>query len=471
MLNVYLCHAAEDREIANQIALRLESTAECRVLQDPIGNIPANWDGGLACSAILLLLSPSSVPPRVSREEWEALLQHLSGHQEPPVALIAVRDGPWPKLLERRAFYRWTEPSLHVLRALERFVIAAHPAANQTPFQAAKLDWLPHSPQLESLWAALVDRCGAIAVTGPKHCGKSALAQQLAHDAREHFRDVLWIGCGDRSLKSLACEIAANVGTVLEGEIEQASRQLAGQIAAHRLLLVLDDVLSDVSCLIPKQGRVSTLVTTRDGDTVPSLAKMTLRAPRDQSAAAPTNDATLRLWQAMSACCAANFPLDVAAEAAGISSDKASVGARMLAASRHIHPLDAAGVCYRLVIPHPSPLVAEHAAATHRIFRQWVTDPNRCMAAVREVPHAVRWGLAHDWSLASDLGRWAFALLRVEKRGLEAAELLEPLAQEAERRGDGKTAEDFRWELSWIRTAGDAQIKLPNVEATQLSLF
>ena len=246
MLNVYLCHAAEDHPIANQIALRLESTAECRVLQDPIGNIPANWDGGLACSAILLLLSPGSVPPRVSREEWEALLQHLAGHQEPPVALIAVRDGPWPKLLERRSFYRWTEPSLHVLRALERFVIAAHPAPNQTPFQAAKLDWLPHSPQLESLWAALVDRCGAIAVTGPEHCGKSALAQQLAHDAREHFRDVLWIGCGNRSLKSLACEIAANVGTVLEGEIEQASRQLAGQIAAHRLLLVLDDVLSDV---------------------------------------------------------------------------------------------------------------------------------------------------------------------------------------------------------------------------------
>lgn len=471
MLNVYLCHAAEDRDIAHQIAQRLESTAECRVLQDAAGNIPANWDGGMACDAILLLLSRSAVPAQLKREDWEALLQHSGGRQDPPVAWIAIEDAPWPKLIERRNFHRWSDPPLHTLRAVERFILAAHPQSTRQSFQPANLGWVDHTPERESLWGALVDRCGSILLSGPAHSGKSALAQQLAHDAREHFRDVLWIGCGDRSLKSLACEIAANFGTALEGEIEPACRQLAAQMATHRLLLVLDDARFDVSCLVPRDGFLSTLITARNGQLLPSLPSMTLRAQPSPAPPPPGSEIALRLWRAMSACFATCFPLDVAAEIAELSNAEALKAANLLADSRHIHPLDAAGGWYRLAVAHPSPLAAEHATAVHRILRQWATDPDRCLAAIREVPSALHRAFCTDWALAADLGRWAFALLRTRNRGLEAAELLDLVRGEAERRGDEKISEECKWELSWIRTGGHPSVKLPDMDATQLSLF
>jgi hypothetical protein len=54
---------------------------------------------------------------------------------------------------------------------------------------------------------------------------------------------------------------------------------------------------------------------------------------------------------------------------------------------------------------------------------------------------------------------------------LEAAELLDLVRGEAERRGDEKISEECKWELSWIRTGGDPSVKLPDMDATQLSLF
>jgi hypothetical protein len=471
MLNVYLCHASEDCDIAHQIAQRLESTAECRVLEDATGNIPANWDGGMACDSILLLLSRHSVPAQFRRDDWEALLQHATGKQDPPVAWIALEDAPWPKLIERRNFYRWTAPPLQALRAVERFVIAVHPPSTRQPFQPAKPGWVDHTPELESLWDSLVDRCGSILLTGPGHSGKSALAQRFAHEACEHFRDVLWIGCGDRSLSSLACEIAANFGTTLEGEIKAACRQLAAQLANHRLLLVLDDVRADISCAVPQNGFVSTLITARNADLLPSFARVTLCARPPHTPPPPDSANARRLWQAMSACFAACLPLDVAAGIAGLSNAEASEAAGLLSESQIIHPVDASGSWYRLAVAHPSPLAAEHATAVHRIFQQWAADPDRCLAAIREVPSAVRRTLRGDWGLAADLGRWAFALLRTRNRHLEAAELLELVLAEATRRGDGKTAEECKWELSWIRTGGDPLVQLPNAGATQLSLF
>lgn len=471
MLTVFLCHATDDRETAALIAQRIESTAEARVLLDETGNLANSWDGGLSCDVILLLLSARSVAERISREEWASLLEHQEGHQEPPVLSIALQNAAWPKLLERRRFLCWAEPQLQVLRAIDRFVIAAHRPSSQQGFIPAKAECSGHTPQLESLWAALVDRCGALAITGPAGSGKSALAQQLAHEAREHFRDILWIGCGDRTLKSLACEIASNFGTELEGEIDDAAAELARQISRHRLLLVLDDVRIDVSCLIPREGFASAIVTTRDAPMVPSLARMTLRRRASRGKAAELPEPAARLWRGMSACFPPMVDLRVAAEAADIADAAVSDAVRALQERGIVQAVDAAGLFHRLNESHASPLQAEHAAVLHELFRHWPKETQRCLAAVRDVARSLDWALQHNWALAADLGRWAFSLLRTNRRIPEAAELLMPVLEEARRRGDEKVTEECEWELSWIRVAGEAAVKLPNSEATQLSLF
>ncbi|MBL8230620.1 MAG: TIR domain-containing protein [Bryobacterales bacterium] len=469
MLHVFLCHAPDDRETAALIARRIESTAEARVLLDETSNVANSWDSGLSCDAIIVLLSSRSVPRRATRDEWASLLDHQEGHQEPPVLAVALENAAWPKLIERRAFLRWTDPQLESLRAIDRFVIAAHRPSAQQVFIPAKVEGIGHTPQLESLWAALVDRCGALAITGPAGSGKSALAQQLAHDAREHFRDILWIACGDRTLRSLACEIAANFGTVLEGEIEAAAQALARQISKHRLLLILDDARIGVEDLIPREGFTSAIVTARDPAVAPGIARMTLRQRDCTPHGGGLPEPATHLWRALSACFGPMADLRIAAQTAGIPDSTAAV--RVLLEAGIVQPVDAAGSYLRLREAHASPLVPEHAAVLHELFRRWPLETQRCLAAVRDVPRIRDWALQHDWRLAAELSRWAFSLLRTQGRVLEAAELLSPIVEEARRRGDEKVAEECEWELSWIRTAGEAVVKPPDVEATQLSLF
>src|SRR5687768_16316176 len=101
---VSLVFAAVDREVAREIAHRLEQAAQARVwLEEVSGPVNETWDRGMGSAGVLLLLSPESVPAKLDREEWAELLAHAGS---PPVARVLVRDCRYPPLLERNSFFR-----------------------------------------------------------------------------------------------------------------------------------------------------------------------------------------------------------------------------------------------------------------------------------------------------------------------------------------------------------------------------
>src|SRR5689334_20312772 len=229
MLDIFLCHAPADREIAQTIAARLRFGAEAQVWLDECTNtLPSAWEAGGASAAIVLLLSPDAVPPRFKRDDWQSLLSHFETSAEPPVASILVQECPYPKLIERKNFFRWHD---NPIRAIERWAVALH----DTPpgaFVPAPLPWFEgRTQELDFLWRALVDQAGSLALVNPEpSTGKSALAQTFARAAAGHFREVLWIACGDRPSTSILGEL----GSRLEVAPERAPHVLQ----EHRLLLV-----------------------------------------------------------------------------------------------------------------------------------------------------------------------------------------------------------------------------------------
>jgi len=171
MLDVFLAHAPADREIAATIKARLARGAEANVWLDPCGRdtsqpMTAAWEDGLSSTAILLLLSPETIPQRMPREAWELLLDHVKGNAEPPVGAILLAACPYPPLLERRHFFRWSDPATATLRQVERWIIGLH-KDKQPSFLPAPLPWFQARDQdFDALWTGLVDKPGVFTFTG-----------------------------------------------------------------------------------------------------------------------------------------------------------------------------------------------------------------------------------------------------------------------------------------------------------------
>lgn len=253
MLDVFLCYPPADRDIATAIAARLERGAEAKVWLEECGShgantVAASWDGGLSSDAILLLLSPDAVPKRFGREDWQALLEHLEGNTPPPVGAVLLGGCPYPRLLERRHFFRWGDGAQQTLRAIERWIAGLHPQSESPSFIPARLPWFEgRRAELEMMWETLVDEAGTLVLTNAAPAGgKTSLAQQFVHAAGSHFLDTLWVPCGGRSRVSIAGELASHLGVSLEGAAGDAFARLGSVIQNHRVLLVLDDVTSDI---------------------------------------------------------------------------------------------------------------------------------------------------------------------------------------------------------------------------------
>ena len=152
MLDVFLCHAPSDGEIAGRIKARLDARAEAKVWLEACGRdteqtMAVAWEGGSSSAAILLLLSPDAVPQRLRRDDWQLLLDHIEGHAEPPVGALVLAACPYPPLLERKNFFRLSDGAMATLRAIERWIIALHPG--EPSFLPAALPWfLGHEREL-----------------------------------------------------------------------------------------------------------------------------------------------------------------------------------------------------------------------------------------------------------------------------------------------------------------------------------
>src|SRR5215469_8092548 len=226
MLEIFLCCSPADRDVAAAISARLKDAAEVTVVLDDAetGSVAVKWEGGLSSTAILLLLSPEAVPPRVNRTSWGTLLDHITSNTDPPIGSLLVRDCGYPRILERKHFFQWRYGPRHALRAIEKWMMELQSLPGQRSFSAARLPWFEdREDELDLLWETLVDGAGTAVVLNPAPAsGKTSLAQEFARRAAAHFLDILWIACGDRSPASTAANLADQIGVNCQGEADEA---------------------------------------------------------------------------------------------------------------------------------------------------------------------------------------------------------------------------------------------------------
>jgi hypothetical protein len=457
VIDVFLCHAASDGEVAASIAERLER-AEARVWRAECDSIPEVWDSGLSAAAILLLLSPSAVPQRLNRDEWEPLLAHIAGNSTPPVGSILIRECAYPRLLGRKDFHHWNDQPLQVLRAIESWVLSLNPQSESHSFVAARLPWFEgRQSELDLLWTSLVDKAGAVVLSNASPgSGKTSLAQEFARVAGGQFRDVLWIDCGGRSRLSIAGELAAQIGASLHSPVEEAIAGLERAIGNHRLLVVLDDMTGDIPIDLAPKGRASLLITTRMSDLPHSFALGAIQpAPPENTIDA----AGLRLWDAISVCRPQGFPLEFAARVADIAESDARAAAARLSAQRWIDPQDAAGLRFRLGAGRSAVRASEasrlqHAEVLTQTYGAWRSNPASCRALLAELERAFQWALLSNWNVAVGLADRAFGFLSAEGRLLEAIHLYSELRDAARECRDSRVVENCSAELSWLIDEG-----------------
>lgn len=483
MIDVFICHAAADREVAAGIAARLERTAEARVLLDEIGpggdqNLTTAWDAGLGCNAVLLLLSPDSTPGRRGRQPWEPILNHVTRNAGPPLASILLRPCPYPPLLERKLFFRWADDPREVLRSIQSWTVSLHPQPEQPAFLPAALPWFEDRQQeLNLLWETLVDDAGIAVVAHPTPgIGKTSLAQTFAHRAGACFRDILWVGCKGRSAISVAGDLAAQFGVPLEGPPLQAWEHLIRQAGRHRLLVVLDDLDLALPLRIAPEGCASLLVTAQSAYAdLPSKARLVAIASQSlpPQVLPPCDPPQMRLWRAMSVCRPDDAPLELAAQVAELKDGDARMAAEQLAARRLVCPLDEAGTRYRLTAAtdqdHGEEERRRHAEVLSAVYSKWTARQAQCSRLVGEFPAAFRWASATDWSLAASLAGRVIAFLQAQRRDLEAAEILEETLDAARQHDDSRTASKCLRELSWILDYQDGRFATVPVAGEQLN--
>jgi hypothetical protein len=182
----------------------------------------------MSSAGILLLLSPDSVPERIERADWAELLGHTG---PPPVAKLLVRRCRYPRLLERNAFFRWSDTG--VLRGLQRWAVSLHGDQSRQPASAL------YEGSTEELWVRLVDAPGTMRVEDIRQ------ARRFAHDAADCFRDVIVVRCSGRSLPMIVGELGLSLGLKLKGSVDEACEQIASALSGARVLLVLEGMNDD----------------------------------------------------------------------------------------------------------------------------------------------------------------------------------------------------------------------------------
>jgi hypothetical protein len=249
---VLLYHSPADLAAVDTVVSRLERWGEIRVLPEPCESIPEAWDPSLRADAAILLLSPDSAPGALDR--WRPLLEHIDGNAAPPAAAVLARQCRYPKLLERKLFFRLEEP-----RDIERWVMSLHDPA-PTPVPPVP-GFSGRRSELDRLWTTLVDSAGTVALVNPEAgSGKTWLARQFAAEAGEHFREIIWIDRADRAQKLVVGELAWRLGVPGSGTYEDVAARIQSRLDTRRILVVLDGAAA--APILPR-GAASLLITTK----------------------------------------------------------------------------------------------------------------------------------------------------------------------------------------------------------------
>lgn len=313
-----------------------------------------------------------------------------------------------------------------------------------------------------------MDNAGAVVLVNPEPGGKTSLALQFAHAARDHFRSVLWTACAGSSPEFIAGGLARQLGARVEAFGREAFAHLGEIARRHRILIVLDELDDPAVLAAAPQGSCSALATARSvSPGLPPHASVlpigSLPPPPPAPLPAP-GSSEHRLLHAMATCRPAAVPLALAGAIFGLPPQDAAAAAQSLLAAGWADPLDAAGSFLRLpahasrALPGAAPLRRKHAEALLALFR--ANGPRAECAA--EIEHALHWASQAAWDLAVPLASLAFRFFLDHSRPCEAALLFRRLRDAAHTRGDAEVASRCDSELFWIEDSrGEIKFAAP----------
>jgi hypothetical protein len=230
---VFLCHAPADAGGAAALGGWLERNSSCEIRLTQCGagtphDLIEAAEQSMSAAAVVLLLSPDSVPERWERKRWEPVLLEEPASSGVGMAFIGWRECRFPDLLRRRDYFG---NSLEERRRLKRWLLRRFPRFTELPPYAGSVS----AERIESLRTALADDAG----TAEDVPADAALA--FAHACQTDFEGVLWIDATRRTRGALMGDLARALGLAVPGTVEGNEDAVRCFCASRRMLIVFDN--------------------------------------------------------------------------------------------------------------------------------------------------------------------------------------------------------------------------------------
>jgi hypothetical protein len=424
MKSVFVCHAPEDLLAALELCRFLETGTCCEVQAGalPPNETVATWYDHGGADAVILMLSPHSVPRQWSVEEWQSVLDELDANRLASVLVAPCRK---PLRLERRNFFDDGNP-----RAVKQWLMDLffRDGERTSPIPSPHPSYAPDEAEMNVLRCAVGDRPGRARLSG---AGATLAALAFAHRFARDFEEVVWSHCGDGTLEGAAADLALRLGLRLEGPVEEDIEALESHLASRRCLVGLD---SPPAGFLAHAGRSSLVVAGGS----PGAYDYEHSFPHELPA--PPQSA---VYQALS-----RLPALASAElAASLSAGDASECEALFRAG---WLLKTGPDRYWCPLRRPEAMTLEDAAALmrHLVKRRDPEDLANAEVALRQ---ALREPIAEEaWETARRLQSAACSVAKEHGRAVEAHAMLVLLEPRARARGDMRTQEECLRERSWF---------------------
>ncbi|HEV3202400.1 MAG TPA: toll/interleukin-1 receptor domain-containing protein [Bryobacteraceae bacterium] len=261
--SLFPCYAPGDRATAAAVAAFLERGTEVRVFLEegqmrPGEDLVSKAQDARMADMVLVFFSRESMPPRWARALWEEALVKEPLAEGVRIGFARCDDCVPPAVLKPR--FELAGLPLGSLRELKRWVRhheARHREPAFVPPPGPRCDG--QDADLEVLGIAIADRAGWETVAS------LGLALEFVRAFREDFDEVFLLEWGDRSVTALAGDLGAQLGLVLEGDLDDNLERLQRFCSARRFLLLLADVRTADHHEFIFGGRCSTLISTGGG--------------------------------------------------------------------------------------------------------------------------------------------------------------------------------------------------------------
>jgi hypothetical protein len=255
MRSAAICYSPADSGAATELRAYLETN--CLVaIEDGVvqmgGDLLDAVEVGFSFDYVLVLLSPDSTQPAWTRKRWESVLFEQPKQWRTRLVYVLLADCKFPAVLRKETFFDLSEDFANGRRSLKRWLLAKlapERGAPKLPERAVDSAGV-EMDSLESLadWPEFIQ-------TGSR---ESALA--FAYACHNDFEAVVWLNCARRGRAGVLGDVAQGLRLRLEGHWEDNGQALRDYCAAHRILLVFENLDASAAEMVNFSGKSSVIL-------------------------------------------------------------------------------------------------------------------------------------------------------------------------------------------------------------------